>query len=292
MTYSESNRFFQVPYTGHATSEGEVRLPIAYYDVSNVVAMFWGDRAGAERIVNAAGLELALTRGDKALVALSFYQYRRTTVGVYNEVGVAVFCVPPGRRPSRLGAAELYAPLSWRTVGAYVVDLPVTTAAANAAGRELWGYPKFITEIPFHLAGREVDSAVLAPGDGSPLCQLAGTMGRGVPVPPMSLVTYTRLDGALIRTQVRVRGRANLRSPGTTRLRVGTASHPMAANLRTLGLADARPFSVLETTRFQSLLYAGRPIAEAPTMSNAGSSAAGVSTIRENQESPGRAAGR
>lgn len=257
MRQAEDSRFFRVPHTAYATSAGAVELPIAYYDVTNIVAMFWGDRAGAERIITDAGLTLAFARGDKALVALSFYEYRRTTVGVYNEVGVAVFCVPPGQRPSRLGAAELYAPLAWRKVGAYVVDLPVTTAAANAAGRELWGYPKFITQIPLSLQGRAVDVGVLDPDDGSHICELIGTIGRGVPVPPMSLVTYTRLDGALIRTHVQVRGRAKACPAGSTRLSVGGSSHRMAVNLRALGLASARPIAVLVTDRFQALLHAG-----------------------------------
>ncbi len=258
MRRTDTSRFFRVPHTLHQTSEGAVELPISYYDVTNVVAMFWGDRAGAERILADRGLTLAFARGDVALVALSFYEYRRTTVGVYNEVGVAVFCVPRGQRPSWLGAAELYAPLAWRRVGAYVVDLPVTTAAANAAGRELWGYPKFVTEIPFELAGRAVRSCVLDPDDGSSICELRGTIGRGVPAPPMSLVTYTRLHGALIRTHVDVRGMVEACRPGSVRLRVGDSAHRMAANLRSLGLDSATPIGVLVTDRFQSLLHAGR----------------------------------
>ena len=31
--------------------------------------------------------------------------------------------------------------------GIWVVDLPVTTKEAQAAGIELWGYPKYVTDI-------------------------------------------------------------------------------------------------------------------------------------------------
>jgi hypothetical protein len=257
MMHADTSRFFRVPRTTHVTSQGPVDLPILYYDVTNVVAMFRADRAGAERILEGTGLTLAFGRGEQALVGVSFYEYRRTTVGVYNEVGVAIFCVPDGQRPSRLGPAELYAPLSLRKVGAYVVDLPVTTAAANAAGRELWGYPKFITDIPFRLEGRAIDTGVLDPDDGSSICRLSGTIGRGVPTPPMSLVTYTRLDGSLIRTHVNVRGIVKACGPGSTRLCVGDSSHRMANNLRMLGLIDEKPVAVLVTNSFQSLLHAG-----------------------------------
>jgi hypothetical protein len=260
MMHADTSRFFRVPRTTHSTSEGPVELPILYYDVTNAVALFLGDRAGVADILAEAGLEVAVTRGDKALVAISFYEYRNTTVGVYNEVGVAVFGFPSHQPAPRLGAAQLYAPLSWRKVGAYVVDLPVTTAAANAAGRELWGYPKFVTEIPFQLDGRAIDTGVVDPDDGEMICELEGTLGRGVPAPPMSLMTYSRKDGALYRTHIDVRGVVKACGPGTTRLRVGNSSHRMANNLRRLGLTDARPQLVLVTRRFQSKLHAGRPV--------------------------------
>ena len=257
MRHADDSRFFRVERATHTTSEGPVELPILYYDVTNVVAMFWGDRAAAERLAAEAGLELAMTRGERALVGLSFFEYRRTTVGVYNEVGTAIFCVPPGQRPSRVPGVELYAPPAWRKVGAYVVDLPVTTPAANAAGRELWGYPKFVTDIPFQLDGRRFESSVLDPDDGSLICELAGTIGRGVPAPPMSLVTYTRLGDELLRTHVDVRGIVRACRPGSLQLRVGDSTHRMADNLRSLGLDAATPIAVTVAPRFQSILHAG-----------------------------------
>lgn len=262
MPLTDRQKFFRVPRTPHATSEGSVELPILYYDVTNVVALFLADRAGASELLADAGLDVALARGDRALVGVSFYEYRHTTVGVYNEVGVAIFAVPRGQRPTRLGAAELYVPPSWRKVGAYVVDLPVTTAAACAAGRELWGYPKFITDIPFERNGRHIDTAVIDPDDGETICEFTGTMGRGVPAPAMSLMTYSRKDDALCRTHVDVRGAVEARGPGTTRLKVGASSHRMANNLRRLGLGSAQPALVMVTDRFQSRLNAGRAVPE------------------------------
>ena len=257
--HADTDRFFRVQRTVRNTSVGPVELPIAYYDVTNAIAMFWGDRAGAESILADAGLTLAFARGDRALIAMSFYEYRRTTVGVYNEVGLAIFCLPPGERPSRLGLAELYAPPARRRTGAYVVDLPVTTALANAAGRELWGYPKFVTEIPFRLDGREIDTGVRDPDDGSSICTFAGKLGRGLPAPPISPVTFTRLEGTLLRTHVDVRGAVKVCRPGSARLRVGVSQHPMAEHLRTLGLQQSKPLVVFVTDRFQSLLHAGVP---------------------------------
>ncbi len=261
MTARSDERFFRGPRTRATTSEGPVDLPIHYYDVSNVVGVFRASRAGAQVLVEGAGLEPALLRDGSAVVGLSFYEYRDTSVGVYNEVGTGVFAVRLGDRRPRLGLAELFLPPRWRASGAYVVDLPVTTAAACAAGREIWGYPKFVTEIPFRLQGREVDASVRDPATGGRIVTLSGRMGPGVPAPPMDLVTFTTLDGALLRTHVTVRGRVTLHAPGTVRLSVGPSTHRMAANLRTLGLEDARPMLVVRTDRFQLLLPAGAQVA-------------------------------
>ena len=255
MMRNAADRFFAGPRITCSTSAGDVQLPITYHDVTNVVAMFWGSRAVAAQFVARAGLQLALARRDRALVALSFYEYRETSIGSYNEVGLAVFAVPPEWRRMPLGLAELYAPLTLRRLGAHVIDLPVTTAAANAAGRELWGYPKFVTKIPFELRGRAVRGSVLDPDRDGVICSLEGLIGRGVPAPPMSLMTYSRRDGELLRTHVNVRGRVTIGRPGTVVLRVGASQHRMAANLRALGLDDARPLAVLASDRFQSVLH-------------------------------------
>ncbi|MEI8257515.1 MAG: acetoacetate decarboxylase family protein, partial [Deltaproteobacteria bacterium] len=231
--------------------------PILYRDVSNVIALFLARREGVRDVLRATGLVPAVVVGDRALVGVSFYEYRNTTVGVYNEVGTAIFALREGERAPRLGLADMYVPPRWRTVGAWVVDLPVTTAAANAAGRELWGYPKFVTAIPFRMRGRDVETSVLDPETRAPIVTLAGRMGPGLPAPPLGLMTYSRLDGALVRTHIDVRGWVTAHPAGTVRLSVGPSTHGMAERLRALGLVDARPVLLLRTDRFQSKLHAG-----------------------------------
>jgi hypothetical protein len=252
--------FFDVERTIHRTSAGLVELPILYFDASNVIAMFDADLRGARELLAGTGLEPAVVRGDKALVGLSFYAYRRTTVGTYNEVGTAIFARKKGERGRLPGLAQMLLPPSRRTVGAWVVDLPVTTEAANAAGRDLWGYPKFVTAIDFELRGRTFRGVVQDPLGGDWICELAGEMGAGVIAPAMSLVTFTRMDATLVRTHVDVRAPTRVRSRWSVRLDIGASTHPMAEHLRTLGLDGARPKALVVTERFQSLLHAGKRV--------------------------------
>lgn len=256
MAKRHDDRFFRVPTATRLTSEGPISLPILYFDVVNVVAMFDAPLAGASLLLEGTGLTPAVV-GGRAAVALSFYEYLDTSVGVYNEVGIAILATRRGEAMPRLGWADMMVPPPYRTLGAYVVDLPVTTAVANAAGREIWGYPKFVTDIAFRLHGREFEGVVADPSGAEPILTLAGRMGPGVPAPALSVVTYTLLDGELVRTHIDVRGAVSLSGPGTLRAHAGASSHPMADHARALGLDGARPRLVLSTRRFQSKLHAG-----------------------------------
>jgi hypothetical protein len=259
-----TDRFFDVPRIRRATSAGPVDLPILYRDVTNVIALFEAPLPGVEAVLAGTGLEAAMVVGDRAVVGLSCYEYRDTTVGVYNEVGTAIFVVRLGERRPRFGWADLYASPLHRTIAAYVVDLPVTTKEADAAGREIWGYPKFVTRIPFRAEGPEIACSVEDPEiAGGRILSFAGRLGPGLPAPPFDLVTYSFLEGGLVRTPIDVRGPVTAHLPGSVRLELGGSTHRMAANLRRLGLVSAKPRVVIRTDRFQSILHGGMRVSDA-----------------------------
>ncbi len=250
--------FFQHPSTTFSTTAGEVELPILYFDTRNFVALFWVDYERAEKRLGDDGLKLVRFRGNRALATVAWFEYRETTVGVYNEVGVALAVVPDGVRQPSWPLVSLYRNPDKRQIGFHILDLPVTTEAACAAGREVWGYPKFITPIQFAHAGKAFDGVVEDPAGDAPIVRMMGTTGLGVPAPPMDLVLYSRRpDEALLRAVVNVRGRIHCRLPGSVRLDVGRGTHPMAERLRALGLHGARPMLIQHTDAFQSRLNAG-----------------------------------
>lgn len=253
--------FFQVPRTHVKTSEGMVELPILYYDTSALNAFFLVEQARVEAVLKGTGLSPSLTVGGKALVGLSCFEYRDTSVGVYNEVGLAIAVTPQGEKLALGGWRDLLSTLSHpeeRHVAFHIIDLPVTTAAANAAGREIWGYPKFITAIPFKLQGRDFDCQVmLSNNSDEAIMQLSGRMGASLPMAALSLTLLSLREQQLIRTTVNVRGASRLALAGSLRLRVPNQSHPMAQHLHALGLDGAAPVAVSWTHDFQSRLNAG-----------------------------------
>lgn len=258
-TLTHNAPFFQVPRQRVQTTQGAVELPILYYDTSTLNAFFLVDKAKVEAVLKGTGLSPALTIGGKALVALACFEYRDTSVGVYNEVGVAAAVTRNGEALPLGGWRDLLATLRQpeeRRVAFHIIDLPVTTAAANAAGREIWGYPKFVTEIPFTLNGRHFHCAVKTP-EGGTLMQLTGRIGPSFPTAPLSLTLLSLRDGEMVRATVNVRGASKMALPGSLKLTVPDSRHPMAQRMHALGLDGAEPFAVSWTHDFQSRLNAG-----------------------------------
>ena len=241
------------------TTQGEVDLPIRYWDVSVAVALFTVPLEPARDLVAPLGVEPIPLAGQRTLAGLAFYEYRHTSVGPYNEVALTVTSAPRGTPGWRLATDPLRA-VRRRELGWAVLDLPVTTERANAAGREIWGYPKFVTDIPIRFTPQAFHGQVRDPSDDETIVSLEGSLGWSLPGPRIDLVTYTAHEGATWRTVVDVRGRFRGHRGSGLRLHVGDSSHPMARRLRTLGLSDARPTAVLLTHEWRSLLHEGAPL--------------------------------
>jgi hypothetical protein len=195
--------------------------------------------------------------GGKAMVVVAFYQYRETSIADYHEVGVAIAALPEGMTAPVFPTLSLFNKLDKAPVGFHVIDLPVTTPTACAAGKEIWGYPKFVTPIHFSLQGNRFDGAVTAPDSGEDMVRLAGRAGPGLPAPLLDLVLYSRHRGQMLRTLVNTRGGCRACLPGSLRLRVSGSSHPMAQRLKRLGLDNARPALVFHSHALQLRLNAG-----------------------------------
>ena len=254
---NNNDYFFQYPQTSVQTSEGAIDLPIFYYDDSVMMTLFRVDYDKVQSLVADTGLQAVRTTGNKALVGLAFYEYRETSIGVYNEVGLAIAVVPDGTPLPKLPMLSMLQHLDKASLGYYIVDLPVTTAAACAGGRELWGYPKFVTTIDFSLQGNRFDGAVTDPDTGNNLVRLSGDTGLGVPGPLLDLVTYSRHEGQLLRTLINTRGGAKVCLPGSMQVQVSDSNHPMAQRLMALGLNNAKPFLLFHSHTLQLRLNAG-----------------------------------
>ena len=255
--------FFDVPKTLTTTTEGQVQLPICYYDCSHYMALFRVDAGKAAAQLQDVPLEPVLV-SRKAVAILSFFKYRDTTLGPYHEVGLALLVTPRGQAQTLSSFTDLLQQTRSESLGSYVLDLPVTTPSARAAGCEIWGYPKFVTQLPIELEADRFQARVLDP-DGRQIMELAGQRGHVLPdeLPGMALVTFSMQGGRMLRTRVETRASCATSGGGSLRLTVGDSPHRMTCHLADLGLDGQTPKLFQTTENFQSLLFGGQAAQDA-----------------------------
>jgi hypothetical protein len=174
------------------------------------------------------------------MTLLACFEYRGTDIGPYNEVCLGVWALAPGDRIPAL----------------YVSDLPVTTTLAHRAGREIWGYNKFVAPIDVQGDHKAFATALRDPDDAL-ILTLEGARAASIPTPPMDVPTFSMLGGRAIRTIIRTMTPFQISSGDGFVLKVGESKHPMADNLRTLALDEARPALLQYADPLQFLLFPG-----------------------------------
>lgn len=249
--------FFDVPTEPATTSAGPVDLPIRYWDATLVQAFFPCPLGRVAPLLEGTGLAPTPMAGGWGLAGVAFFEYRETSIGPYGEMAVGVACHPAAGPRPRLALLQLVAPPERRGVGFHLLDLPVTTGAACAAGRELWGYPKFVTPIDVRLCARELDCVVRHGDTGATLARLAGPVRHGPRIPGLDLLLLSNHGTSILRTVVRTHCRVRTTRGKGTVLDAGDTDHPLSRTLRALGLDGANPIAVQTCDRFRSLLYGG-----------------------------------
>ena len=139
--------------------------------------------------------------------------------------------------------------------------MPVTIPQARAAGREIWGFPKFKTRIPFRLTGKFFEFEVKDPHADGFIVAVEGEMDTGLPIRATDLVTFSNLNDSIWKTIVDVDAMYTLCPAKGVSLKVGSSTHGMAKNVKDLGLADIKPFLIMSSDNFRSRLNPGRAIA-------------------------------
>lgn len=254
--------FFQVPTHHRAFSLGVMALPTRYTDAGCVMATFEVDWDAANALIEAPDLDLVRLPNGKALMNVVVYEYRRLTNGTpYNEAGIALLVNPQGYPLPADPQAALDLPADRRQLGDYIVDLPVTTAPACKAGIDLWGYPKFVTNIDFALEGKSFAGTVHDPErEDEFILKLEGEAGAEKRLDDwQDLVLYSKFEDQLFRaTSVTRSDEGRSAEPGTFVLTVSpTSLHPMATRLRQLIGDTATPTAVSYTPHFQLRLNEG-----------------------------------
>jgi hypothetical protein len=261
--------FLDVPRTPAQTSQGQFDLPALYQDVSVRQLLFWVDYAKALPKLEGTGLAPMELQKGKTVAMLIFYNYRRVVdVEPYEEIALAI---PAELKSDKKGARKMRTffgvPLIPSGISGYVLELPVTTAQARAGGRELWGYPKFLTRLPFKFYQTGFEFSALDPEGSEPIFTVKADLGRGkgFGMKGFDMVTLSNLDNKILRTVINIEAKFRVHLKRPVEINIGTVKHRFADNLRDLGLEGKQTAIIMCTDAFRSRLNRGEPVADWPS---------------------------
>jgi hypothetical protein len=216
--------------------EREVQLPIEVRVASSDLATWLVPAARAQALLESTGLEAYGPVPGRALASVGMVQYLDSDLGAYNEFVLAL----AARRGERIGTL--------------IRQLPVNQPFTLEAGRSIWGFPKFMTEATITVSPGGATIGRLADEDGDPI--LALRLARGwapMPARTTELDTWSYADGVLRRTPFTLHTAAARVRPGGATLQV-TGDHPMARDLRSLGLG--RALTTMHVRRLRATFHA------------------------------------
>jgi Acetoacetate decarboxylase (ADC) len=197
----------------------------------------------AQRLIAASGLEVTGPVPGRALMALAVCRYDDTDLDPYHEVAMS-FVVrrhdAPPRRPAFRRVEEFFR----GDLGAYIHRLPVDQAFSCAAGRDIWGFPKWVTAIDIDepaTGDRHSGVTVRLLDADRHVLSLTVFGGGPLALPAAAPPTYS-FDGRVLRRTPWTTATSGVSGrPGGARLVLG--EHPMADELRSLGLPKRALFS-------------------------------------------------
>jgi hypothetical protein len=215
-----------------------VGLPVVVRRAGQWGAQYLVPASAAQQIVAPTGLEVAGPVPGRAMVALAVCRYDDTDLDPYHEVALS-FVVRTHDAPAGASAAQRAREFATGAIGAYIHRLPVDQEFTCAAGRDIWGFPKWITSIdidepPPGPPRPGSGTTVRLTDDGAHILTLTVRSGGRLRLPAQAPPTYSFADGVLRCTEWTTSSTGTAGRLGGATLVLG--DHPMADELRSLGL--------------------------------------------------------
>jgi hypothetical protein len=220
-----------------------VTMPAVVRDASSGTAMFLVPADAIRRLLPGDAFDVVEMAPGQAQAVVGFVDYRDNDLGDYNEVMI-VFFVRPKADPA---APE----------GTFIYKLPVNQSFTCDAGCQIWGFPKSVEEIDIDYEEERVTCKLSVDGQHVFTLSLPRTRPQDGDDNDMEMTTYTYVDGpaAVAFTQ----GGVTAVTPGGEGVKLELGAHPLADELRGLGLPTA-PMLITWTEHMRGTFGAPRKL--------------------------------
>lgn len=197
-----------------------VTMPVVVRDARAGNAIFLVPAEPARAFVGDA-YELVEMSPGTTQVVLGFVDYRDNDLGDYHEAMIVFMVRPKGGAPG--------------TDGTFIYKLPVNQSFTCEAGVTIWGFPKTIERIGIHYAEDHAICRLDMNGRHVFTLRLP-RVTEGPPAPDLELTTYTYRDGRPTAVPFTTGGAGAAMTMGPDGVALALGEHPIADDLRALGL--------------------------------------------------------
>lgn len=228
-------------------------LPILYFRDDFFGLYFTANYKKVKAMMPSDNLYPLMMPNGKAIVVITAYNYRDTSIGPYGEIPVGIPVVMNEALTRKSSILPLLKESNHPGFGVLVQHLPVTKVEARDAGRGEWGYTKFVADMKFRVTPEyfrcgmtDVDQHILdlhVPKRGFRLND------------KKPLTTYSVKDRQLVKTVIKQNGikRISLNTKGAY---VNFGNHPVAESIKNLGISK-KPFMSFYYTERSGVLPSG-----------------------------------
>ena len=201
----------------------QVSLPVEVRDASSGNAMYLVDAAAAQALIPGDAFQVVESAPGQTQLLLGIIDYRDNDLGDYNEVAIIFFVHPRGGSPEQAGT--------------YIYKLPVNQSFTQEAGCTIWGFPKTVDQIDYSYDDAKATCRLEM--DGQHVFTLSlprhSAADGATPSEDTAGPTYTYISGVPHKTTFTTGG-DTIVSPGDEGVELSLGDHPIAQELRGLGL--------------------------------------------------------
>ena len=224
----------------------EISFPVIVSDASMLMNGFLVNAKAAQAMLEGPGFRVVEMFPGKAILQLLAIDYKENHLGNYNEGAIIFPVLTPGEKKPFpfFGALRR---MGNGTLGNFVYRMPVDQEFTTHAGRFIWGFPKWVSRIDIEF-GPNVARGTFSDEDELVYSIAAKTSGNSASKEQRAASLAIR-DGKAWKTYGTNSNSGLTFSLGGETPKIGD-SHPLAKELRTLGLPKKPMFTVsVESTR-------------------------------------------
>jgi hypothetical protein len=206
----------------------QVAVPVEVRSAKMVGATFTAPYTAARKLIDYSGLRPVKVAGTLTLCMVSGVQYTDNDLGPYNEIALAIMVEPPD------GGGASAAGIATGNVRTFIHRLPVNQEFTCTAGRDIWGFPKWVADITFQERPGRTDVVMLDEGEHAMTISVDTRFGVPVPGSETEMTCYSFRDGVLRATPWTMRMAGARMRPGGASVSLGQGN-PLGDDLHVLG---------------------------------------------------------